>query len=651
MGAMMNFFQHQHQARSSTRRLIILFVLAVLAIVAAVDLAVLLAMPSPLPDDTLERVASINAQQTRALWIATILTLAIIGFSSLYRIAALRGGGAKVAQGMGGTLVASDTTEPGLRRLRNVVEEIAIASASPVPEIYVMDGEEGINAFAAGYSSSDAVIAVTRGALNRLNRDELQAVIAHEFSHILNGDMRLNIRLMGVLFGILVLGIIGREVLLHVRGGRDSRGVLVVMLAALVLTVVGYIGVFFGRLIKAGISRSRERLADASAVQFTRQTEGLAGALKKIAGLNEGSRLGNARTEEVSHMLFGEGMGFSSWFATHPPILERIKAVDPSFNPKEFDSLKARWIAQPPSALDEDLALGFAADGSRLDARANLIATQTTTGVTPEAIAAQVGVPDRSDVACAQSIDMALSDNLQNAARRQDQAMAVVLALLVADASPLRERQFHDIETHLDGATAAQVRSLWPEVARLHPMARLPLASLAFPLLRRRPRPELGRFLACCEALIAVDGSVSLFEYCLGRLLRRQTVEALDPARYAPSGRRKLAQVREQVETVLAVLANQGHDSALEAQRAYGAGIEQMFPGQASRYQPPTDFVAALEASLSELDDVEPMGKALLIEGLVATIGTDGKVCVAEAELLRTLCAVLHCPLPPMLKS
>jgi hypothetical protein len=277
--------------------------------------------------------------------------------------------------------------------------------------------------------------------------------------------------------------------------------------------------------------------------------------------------------------------------------------------------------------------------------------TPSTTDVKPEAIAAQVGVPDPRDVACAQSIDLALSETLQNAARRQDQAMAVVLALLLAETAQVRERQLHDIASHLDPSTGDKVRSLWPEVSRLHPMLRLPLASLAFPLLRRRPRPELGRFLACCEALIAEDGAVSLFEYCLGRLLRRQTVEALDPARYTPNGRRKLAQVREQVETVLAVLANQGHDRALEAQRAYGAGIEQIFPGQASRYQPPTDFVAALERALPELDDVEPMGKALLIEGLVATIGTDGKVCVAEAELLRTLCAVLHCPLPPMLKS
>ena len=290
----MNFFEHQAAARRDSSRLVFLFVLAVIGIVAAVDIATWAATGS-----------------SAALAFATVATLATIGLGSMYRIASLRGGGEPVALQLGGVPVPENTTDPGLRRLRNVVEEIAIASGVPVPTIYVLEHEAGINAFAAGYSASDAVVAVTRGALDRLNRDELQGVVAHEFSHILNGDMRLNIRLVGVLFGILMIGLIGRKILTHGRLG-GSRSVSVVLIAAIVVMAIGYIGLFFGRMLKAGVSRSRETLADASAVQFTRQAQGLAGALKKIGGLHEGAKLNDrGDAEEVSHMLFGDGVGFS----------------------------------------------------------------------------------------------------------------------------------------------------------------------------------------------------------------------------------------------------------------------------------------------------------------------------------------------------
>ena len=228
----------------------------------------------------------------------------IIGVASLYRISSLGSGGSAVAMQMGGMPVPEDTADPQLRRLRNVVEEMSIASGVPVPAVFVMEQEPAINAFAAGYSPSDAAVAVTRGTLDKLNRDELQGVIAHEYSHILNGDMRLNIRLMGVLFGILALGLIGRKILMF--GGRSrERGAAAILVAALVAILIGYIGIFFGRMIKAGVSRSREVLADASAVQFTRQTQGIAGALKKIAGVQEGSRFEQRADHLVGHSLGG----------------------------------------------------------------------------------------------------------------------------------------------------------------------------------------------------------------------------------------------------------------------------------------------------------------------------------------------------------
>ena len=237
----------------------------------------------------------------------------------------------------GGTAIHGDDPDPLHQRLVNVVEEMAIASGLPVPEIFVLEHEAGINAFAAGLTHNDAAIAVTRGSLERLDRAELQGVVAHEFSHILNGDMRLNQRLIGFSFGILVLWLMGRWLLRSMRfaGRSRNKGASAAVLIGIALSVIGGIGVFFSRLIKAAVARHRERLADASAVQFTRDTTGLAGALKKIGGFT--AHLSSVETEEVAHMLFGRGRpSYRGFFATHPPLVDRIRALEPSFDPGDF---------------------------------------------------------------------------------------------------------------------------------------------------------------------------------------------------------------------------------------------------------------------------------------------------------------------------
>ncbi|MCE3004308.1 MAG: M48 family metallopeptidase, partial [Xanthomonadaceae bacterium] len=331
----MDFFAQQALARGQSRRLVVLFVVAVACIAASIAVVLMLVLDLGLA--SAQRAAAgttLFSRHAAAGGVAAAVTLLVIVIASAFKVARLRGGGAVVARELGGSLVPSDTRDHRLRRLRNVVEEIAIASGVPVPEIYVLEQEPGINAFAAGWSPADAAVAVTAGALEHLDRDELQGVVAHEFSHILNGDMRLNIRLMGLLFGILVIGIAAREVLLRSRGsGRDGAALLLV---ALGIMIIGYVGLFFGRLIKAGVSRQREFLADASAVQFTRQNQGIAGALKKIAANAEGSQLAAHDGEEISHMLFGDGVGYSRLFATHPPLVERIRRLDRGFDPREL---------------------------------------------------------------------------------------------------------------------------------------------------------------------------------------------------------------------------------------------------------------------------------------------------------------------------
>ena len=304
----MDFFESQDAARQKTGRLVLLFVLAVVSIIVSVYLVVSGAL-----------FYTAETEEAR-LWhpelflaVATA-TVAVVAGGSLYKIAQLRGGGRVVAEALGGRLIPRDATDPQQRKILNVVEEMAIASGVPVPEVFVMEEEPGINAFAAGKTFSDAAIGVSRGAMKLLTRDELQGVIAHEFSHILNGDMKLNLRLIGVLHGILILAIIGRIVLRSAAfsgGGRsrDDKGAgAIFMILGIGLLAIGYIGVFFGHLIKSAISRQREFLADASAVQFTRNPDGIGGALKKIGGLSYGSKLINGRAEEVSHMCFGNAL-------------------------------------------------------------------------------------------------------------------------------------------------------------------------------------------------------------------------------------------------------------------------------------------------------------------------------------------------------
>ncbi len=633
----MNFFEHQALARRSSTRMVVLFALAVIGIVLAVDLAVLLLLGGG------ENVVGL-------LFVSTVGTLAVIGLGSLYRMASLRAGGEAVALQLGATEVPESTTDFQLRRLRNVVEEIAIASGVPVPKLYVMEHESAINAFAAGYSPSDAAVAVTRGALERLNRDELQGVIAHEFSHILNGDMRLNIRLMGVLFGIMMLTIIGQRVLLYGRGGRSKEGMAILGIA-LVALVVGGIGAFFGRMIKAGVSRQREMLADASAVQFTRQTTGIAGALKKIGGLHDGSQLSDkGKAEEVSHMLFGEGLPLSGLFATHPPLMDRIRKLDPSFNPQKLEALSRQWMAVPPDGLREDVAMGLAPQGAAVQ---GLPGAAHEIVVSPAAVAAQVATPDDGDYEHAGSIGRSMPEALHHLATQRDTAVPLLLGLLLDRDPGTASAQRIGIAARLGQSMAARANEIRREAGLedLHPMLRLPLASLAFPVLRHRPSSELEALMDTVHAMVHADQRVSLFEYCLATLLESQLRESIDPARHGGPGRAKPGNVKQEFATLLSVVAQAGHPDPADAQRAYLAGLQRILPRDHVPYSPPVEGVTALDAVWAPLDRLNPMAKQVMVEAITATISHDGRVTVGEGELLRTLCAVLHCPLPARLEA
>jgi Zn-dependent protease with chaperone function len=632
----MDFFAQQARVRGSSRRLVVLFVLAVVAIVAAIDAVVWLTMGHHAAGG--EPVAS----NLPLLFASSAAVIAGIGLSSLFRIMSLSSGGKAVAESVGAVPVPPDTRDPQLRRLRNVIEEVAIAAGVPVPDIYLMADEAGINAFAAGYSASDAAVCVTRGCLDRLSRDELQGVIAHEFSHVLNGDMRLNIRLMGLLFGILVLAIVGRRVIWF-GGSGNRRGGGQVWLIGLALMVVGYIGYFFGRLIQAAVARSRESLADASAVQFTRQTDGIAGALKKIAIFAEGSTLQVANKQEVAHMLFGEAGTFNALFATHPPLLQRIRALEPGFREEDLARLAAS-LQRPTATAPANPVAGKPA------ATQGVVPGMAMPSVLPAVLAGGAvvgGTASAPRFQRAASVRQAMPSALTGAVQQPESALAVMLALATSTEAALQPAQRRIVADAFGDDVLQTVQVFKGEVAQLPPMARLPLASLAFPALKQLPEGRQQTLLVALDALVKADGRVDLNEYCLARLLRLQLKEASQPRRAPVDGLKKLPACRDSLILVCTIIASGGCSDEASARRAWLVAMQQAFPGEAIAWAPPpAAWQAPLERALDDLDGLLPVAKELVIQSLVGAIQADGVVSVEEAELLRVICASLHCPLP-----
>jgi Zn-dependent protease with chaperone function len=628
----MDLFERQEAVRRRSRRLILLFALAVLGIVAAVNVVVWVALFG---------MGSRPANPLPALALTTAAVLLLMGGASLHRMMSLRKGGGAVAASLGGMPVPADTQDPGLRRLRNVVEEMAIASGTSMPQVFVLEDEPRINAFAAGFGGPDAAIAVTRGALDRLNRAELQGVVAHEFGHILNGDIRLNLRLVGLLFGIVMLGIVGRH-LMSVRSRRAGREAGGLVMLGLVLVVIGFVGQFFARLIKAGISRQREFLADASALQYTRDPDGLVGAFLKIAGVPGQGRMLAPEAEEISHMLFEDGIGFSGMMATHPPLLARIQALRPGFKPLQFEQALARQELPPPSGLDEDHAKAMAAVPA-------LPAEKTAFRVSPPAVAEGVGAWQPADFERAQAIVAAIPPVLDGAARDREEAMPLLFGLLFSPEPSIQKKQRFELKARMGERVVSQTGDYAERVQGLHAALRLPLAMLALATLKRRSRTDVEAIADVCIALSHADGRISLLEYGLAQVLRAELAESIDPARAWRRPHLKLPDAEAEAVQLLAAMAHAGHAQPADAQRAFMVGLRHLLPASQARYTPPTQGVAALDEAWPKLDALLPKGKLMLVEALAATAAHDGQLTVAEAELLRIVCAVLHAPLPAAL--
>ncbi|MCL4790895.1 MAG: M48 family metallopeptidase [Gammaproteobacteria bacterium] len=637
----MNFWARQAEARQRSRWLVAIFIAAVLAIVLAVNFIVLSLLA--LFDAGQPAVADAVwlARHPQAALVTTLGVLGIIGIANLYKTMSLSAGGGVVARSLGGLRVQADTTDPLQQRLVHVVEEMAIASGVPVPAVYVLEQEEGINAFAAGHTPANAAIAVTRGALQHLNRAELQGVIGHEFSHILNGDMWLNIRIMGMLFGLLVIAIAGRTVSWYApRGGdrwRGSGGLLI--LAGVLVMALGYIGVFFGRLIQAAVSRQREFLADASAVQFTRDTTGLRDALLKIGSVR-GSRVRHPEAEEVAHMLFAPGM--TRWFATHPPLLARIRALDPGIDPAQFDELRLEVKPQPLGVVEvvsrDRLPRSLEAGGG---------SAHRSLSLDPTGLPALVGNPGAREVAQARTLRESLSDKYAgDDGDHLSRATALLFALVLDSAPAVRSNQLQKVRASFGAPLEAHVIEQGARVASLESGLHLALLGEIVPVLRQLPATGRRRILGCLGELCRTDGMTSVFEYVVCTLARTYIGESLEPGRSARLT--TTARTGPELQALFSTLAAHGHADPEAAAQAYQAGMTHLGLAQIPPFSPVPGWSGALDRALRCLDGLEAAGKSRLVEALGITVVHDGQVMRTEAELLRAICAVLHCPLPPL---
>jgi Zn-dependent protease with chaperone function len=643
----MDFFEHQDRAKASSRRFTLLYIIAVLMICAAVaGVAGLVAwMVNDAP-----RASQVEATTLVSLIAAAITALVILG-GSLYRISELRGGGSVIALSLGGRLIDPSTRDPNERRLLNVVEEMAIASGVPVPPVFIMPGERGINAFAAGYAPGDAVIGVTKGCVVGLTRDELQGVMAHEFSHILNGDMRLNIRMIGLLNGVVLISLIGHIVFQttpRYTRGKEGLALLVCWISiAIILITIGSIGALAARVIQARVSRQREFLADASAVQFTRNPSGIADALRRIGGNARRARVRHPRTQEAGHMFFGEAIRstsmLSATLASHPPLKERIKRIDPSWDGTMLEPLISDddfGPAKKQSAMDK---LGAAIPDIGLGSAGVLLPMLALSGtMTP------------AHIEHAQSLIASIPQSLRDAARETFSGRAVVYALLLdrKDAG-VHQRQIEQLQKNGDPAIAAMVEKLSLSASTLKPELRLPLLDLTLGSLAHLSENQHRTFRSNVKALVKMDNSIDLFEWVTMGVLTRHLDERFGKATKPIIQYYALGKLGNELSVLLSSLAYAGADDEYAAGEAFLLGegelhavlqstqIHQLPKAQAD--------LQALDTALKALAQCSGKLKRDLLRASAMVVAADREITTNEAELLRAVADALGVPTPPLL--
>ncbi len=615
----MDFFERQETAQRNTRWLLLYYPVAVLLIIASVYLVCALIW---------SRGALWNARLFA--YVAAGMLLVIL-CATMQKISELRGGGGAVAMMLGGLPVDPNTRDPDERKVLNIVEEMAIAAGTPVPEVWLLRNEPGINAFAAGYEIKDAIIAVTDGAIKLLSRDELQGVIAHEFSHILHGDMRMNTRVLGLLAGILALPMIGR-VLMRSRGRNNPLPVV-----GVALFIIGSVGFFFGKLIKSAVSRQREYLADSAAVQYTRNPLGLAGALKKIGGLPNGSIMLAGNAEEASHFFFANGVSdfWSGLVSTHPPLEKRIRLLDPAFDGKyPTVALPAETQVRMLTSFLEQSLTG---EVSPISAGA-----REKYSVRAENALNQAGTPGLSHLTYASDFSEKLPVALYDTAHEPMEAMHVIFALLLGSDPQVRSTQLKQLQNH-----AEPTQRLAVLVDPLPVTFRLPLASMTLPALKKLSSAQYQEFDRYLEVLVACDKEIDLFEYTLKSIVSRHLQTAPPPLVQYYS----LHPLLPDCAVLISALAWLGEAELSAAAKAFEIGMNVLGPEakELALLNLTRCGVEQIDGVLRRLALASPGIKKRVLQACAYAVAADNVIQAEEAELLRAIAETLDCPIPPFI--
>ncbi|MCW9030403.1 MAG: M48 family metallopeptidase [Gammaproteobacteria bacterium] len=634
----MNFFKAQDKARQNTTRLVVLFALAIVSLVLLTNLLFIgtFAYMGTNENDSFIYAFTHAIDRDIIIVVSVGVSLLII-IGSIYKTLSLSKGGPAIAEMLGGQLIPQSTTDHQERKLLNVIEEMSIAAGMPIPKAYILN-ESSINAFAAGQSNSNAVIGVTRGALTQLTRDELQGVIAHEFSHILNGDMRLNLRLIGILHGILLIGIIGEHILRSFRyrssGKKDNGGAIIFI--GIGLLVIGYAGTFFGKWIKASVSRQREYLADASAVQFTRDKDTIAGALKKIGGLSEGSLLETPSASEYSHAYFSNGVSFflDSMFSTHPPLTNRIKQIDPGWN-GQFIAPKPIKESEPEVATkNHTTAAGIAVTAAILTSAEQAIS--------------QIGTLNETNIEYAQQLILSLPDNLRFASQSAYSARAVIYSLLIREQVD-KENTWKLINEFADPAMPDETKKYYTDSMTLDETLILPLLELCVNALRELSENQYKQFKYTIEMIVKADKTIDLNEWVIQRLVLQQLDEHFSLRKPAKAKYAYLGAVKKDAEILLSLLAYIEHkDNEIHAKEAFELGKKEIGANAFNIIPKEELSLNTLNTAVDHLMELKPLLKPRILKACAKIILADGNATRKGVEIFRTISTNLDCPVPPL---
>ena len=578
-----------------------------------------------------------------AVWVGSMLVPAWL------TAAQLDAGGAAVARLLGAQMLQPPGADLGRQRLHNVVEEMAIAAGMPVPGVFVLTEDDSINAMAAGQGTTDAAIVVTRGAVERLDREQLQALVAHEFSHIQNGDMATNTQMIAWIAGLAGLSEMGArlaEFTGRVRSRDAGKFLAPVILTALAMVVAGAVGRLFASLLQAAACRQHERLADASAVQFTRNPDALKRLLLAATGGARVAAPGGRPRAVFAHLWFAAPG--SRWLRTHPTMEERILAIDPRFRVGSLEAEAERaWQAGERRRL---ASLMPAQDARRaVEDKAALLETlpYLALAATPEFVVGKVGHPDADDLARGAALRAALPEAVTRCAGSPGLARALTCAILAAGDAARWSRQMTVLAQGLGEPVRAEVETLREVAASLDLYLRLPAIEAVFPGLRGLAPREQHALIETLTAMEREDGQTELFESCLNLMVRHGLG---DERNGVSAGRGSLWHAGGSLQTLLSIVALHAEpDDPVARKAAYRAGVEVMGGAATPPLAVPPNWSVALDASLDKLARLGPVDQRRIVAALTATVAHDGRLSLAEAELLRTLCAILRCPLPPLL--